>query len=88
MHARVNEEGSMKRGRGKRNNETGTLPKKRVVDAPGEKPGRKSVKGGAGRGAGRGKLAAKQTRGARTTETRKAGPKKTRPKTTRRSAEK
>jgi hypothetical protein len=78
----------MKRGRGKRNNETGTLPRKRAVDAPGAKPGRKSVKGGAGRGAGRGKLAAKGASGARTTETRKAGPKKTQPKTTRRSAEK
>lgn len=78
----------MKRGRGKRHNETGTLPKKRVVDAPGEKPGRKSVKGGAGRGAGQPKHAASRAQGVRTTATRKAGPKKTRPKTTRRSAEK
>jgi hypothetical protein len=78
----------MKRGRGKRHNETGTLPKKRAADAPGPKPGRKSVKGGAGRGAGRGKHAATRAQGARTTETRKAGPKKTRAKTTTRSAEK
>jgi hypothetical protein len=78
----------MKRGRGKRHNETGTLPKKRAVDAPGAKPGRKSVKGGAGRSAARGKHAAKSARGARTTETRKAGPKKTRARTTTRSADK
>jgi hypothetical protein len=78
----------MKRGRGPRHNETGTLPKKRAVDAPDGKPGRKSVKGGPGRGAGRGKLAAKGASGARTTATRKAGPKKTRAKTTRRPAEK
>jgi hypothetical protein len=77
----------MKRGRGRRHNETGTLPKKRV-DAPAEKPGRKSVKSGAGRGGGEPKHAATRTRGARTTATRKAGPKKTRAKTTRRSAEK
>ena len=77
----------MKRGRGKRQNETGTQPKERVVDAPGEKPGRKSVKGGAGRGTGP-KHAAARAQGARTTETRKAGPKKTRAKTTSRSAEK
>jgi hypothetical protein len=78
----------MKRGRGKRHNETGTLPKKRVVDAPGEKPGRKSVKGGAGRSAARGKHQATRAQGARTTATRKAGPKKTRAKTTTRSADK
>ena len=78
----------MKRGRGRRHNETGTLPKKRVADAPGEKPGRKSVKSGAGRGAGQPKHAATRASGLRTGETRKAGPKKTRAKTTSRSAEK
>ena len=78
----------MKRGRGKRHNETGTLPKKRIVDAPPEKPGRKSVKSGAGRGVGQPKHAATRASGLRTSETRKAGPKKTRPRTTTRSGDK
>jgi hypothetical protein len=78
----------MKRGRGKRHNETGTLPNKRVIDAPAGKPGRKSVKSGPGRGVGQPKHAATRASGLRTTQTRKAGPKKTRPRTTTRSADK
>ena len=74
-------------GRGKRKNVTGTHPRKRV-DAPAGKPGRKSVKGGPARGGGHPKHAAQRSQGARTTETRKAGPKKTPKGTARRSAEK
>ena len=73
--------------RGKSPNTTGTLPKKRV-DAPAAKPGRKAVKSGAGRGAGHPKHAATRASGLKTTETRKAGPKKTRARTTTRSADK
>ena len=73
--------------RGKAPNTTGTQPRKRV-DAPAEKPGRKSVKGGAGRGAGHPKHAAIRSAGLKTRETRKAGPKKTRARTTTRSADK
>ena len=72
--------------RGKGPNVTGTQPRKRV-DAPAPKPGRKSVKGGAGAGAGRGKHAAAGAQGAKTTQTRKAGPKKTARGTTTRSAD-
>ena len=73
-------------GKGKRKNERGTNPRKRV-DAPAEKPGRKAVKGGAGRGTGP-KHAATRAAGQKTGETRKAGPKKTRAKTTTRSGDK
>jgi hypothetical protein len=74
--------------RGKSPNETGTLPKRRVVrDAPLPKPGRKAVKGGPRRGA-TGKHAAAKASGAKTSETRKAGPKKIRPRTTTRSGDK
>ena len=73
--------------RGKAPNETGTQPRTRV-DAPAAKPGRKSVKGGAAKGAGRGKHSAERAAGARTSETRKAGPKKTPRGTTSRSADK
>jgi hypothetical protein len=73
--------------RGKAANTTGTLPKK-TIDAPAPKPGRKSVKSGAGRGAGHPKHAAQRSSGLKTTESRKAGPKKTRAKTTTRSADK
>lgn len=73
--------------RGKAPNETGTQPRKRV-DAPASKPGRKSVKSGATKGAGRGKQAAKGAAGARTSQTRKAGPRKTARGTTTRSADK
>jgi hypothetical protein len=74
-------------GRGKRKNTTGTLPRKRV-DAPAPKPGSKAVKGGAGRGAGQPKHAATRSAGLKTSETRKAGPKKTRRGTTTRSGDK
>jgi hypothetical protein len=73
--------------RGKAPNKTGTQPRKRV-DAPAEKPGRKSVKSGAGRGAGHPKHAATRSAGLKTSETRKAGPKKTRARTTTRSGDK
>jgi hypothetical protein len=73
--------------RGKAPNETGTQPKKRVDPSP-EKPGRKDVKGGAGAGAGHPKHAAQRASGQKTSETRKAGPKKTRRGTTTRSADK
>ena len=76
----------MARGRGKRKNTTGTQPRKRV-DAPAEKPGRKAVKSGSGRGAGHPKHAATRARGLKTSETRKAGPKKIRRGTTTRSAD-
>jgi len=75
-------------GKGKKNNVTGTLPKKGRGDAPGPKPGRKDVKGGPGRGAGRGKHAAQDAAGAKTSVTRKAGPKKTPRGTTSRSGDK
>ena len=74
-------------GKGKKNNVTATLPKKRRVDAPGPKPGLRGVKGGPGRSAGRGKHAAQGAAGAKTSVTRKAGPKKTRRGTTSRSGE-
>ena len=74
--------------RGKGPSKTGTLPRTRRVDAPAGKPGRQDVKGGPGRGAGRGKRAAQGAGGARTSTTRKAGPRKTREGTTRRSGEK
>ena len=75
-------------GKGKKNNITGTLPKKRRADAPGPKPGRKDIKGESGRGAGRGKHAAEGAAGAKTSVTRKAGPKKTPRGTTSRSGDK
>jgi hypothetical protein len=74
-------------GKGKKNNVTGTLPKKRQADAPGPKPGQQDVKAGSGRGAGRGKHAAQDAAGAKTSVTRKAGPKKTPRGTTSRSGE-
>jgi hypothetical protein len=73
--------------RGKAPNTTGTQPRKRV-DAPAEKPGRKSLKSAAGRGAGHPKHGAARSSGLRTSETRTAGPKKTRARTTTRSADK
>jgi hypothetical protein len=65
---------------------TGTLPRKRA-DAPAPKPGRRDLKAGAGRGAGHPKHAAKRSRGLKTSQTRKAGPKKTARGTTTRSAD-
>ena len=73
--------------RGKSPNENGTLPRRRVIDAPGPKPGRKAVQGGPQRGA-TGKHAATKARGAKTSETRKAGPKKIPRGTTTRSGDK
>ena len=72
--------------RGKAPNETGTQPRKRTK-SPAPKPGSRSVKGGPGRGA-RGKHAATRAQGAKTSLTRKAGPKKMRRGTTTRSADK
>jgi hypothetical protein len=73
--------------RGKGPNKTGTLakPKREAVAST---PGRKSVKGEPKRGAAGGKHAAQRARGARTSETRKAGPKKTPRGTTTRSGDK
>jgi hypothetical protein len=73
--------------RGKGPNQTGTRPKKKVDPSP-EKPGRKDLKSGAGRGAGHPKHAAAKAKGLKTSETRKAGPKKIRRGTTSRSADK
>ena len=73
--------------RGKGPNTTGTQPKVRKVDAPGPKPGRQRVKAGAGRTAGHGKHSAQRSSGLKTSATRKAGPKKTRPDTTTRSGD-
>jgi hypothetical protein len=75
-------------GKGKKNNVTATQPKKRKADAPGPKPGRKDVKEGPGYGAGRGKNAAQDSAGAKTSVTRKVGPKKTPRGTTSRSGDK
>ena len=74
-------------GKGKKKNVTGTLPRKRTVDAPAAKPGRKSVKGGPARRTGP-KHAAARAQGQKTGQTRKAGPKKTKARTTTRSADK
>jgi hypothetical protein len=73
--------------RGKSPNVTGTQPKGRLRENPG-KPGREKVKGGAGRGAAKATHAAKKARGVRTSETRKAGPKKIAARTTSKSGEK
>jgi hypothetical protein len=73
-------------GKGKRKNEYGTQPRKRV-DAPAPKPGLKSVKAGPRLALGP-KHAASRASGQKTTVTRKAGPKKTRARTTTRSADK
>jgi hypothetical protein len=75
-------------GKGKKNNVTGTQPKNRQADAPGPKPDRQDLKEGRGRGAGRGKHAAQDAAGAKTSLTRKAGPRKTPRGTTTRSGEK
>jgi len=73
-------------GKGKKKNVTGTQPRKRAA-APAATPGRKSVKGGPARRTGP-KHAAQRAQGQKASETRKAGPKKTRPRTTTRSADK
>lgn len=73
--------------RGKGPNKTGTQPKGRVRQKP-DTPGNKDVKGGPGRGALKSKHAEQVASGAKTSETRKAGPKKTPAKTTTRSGDK
>jgi hypothetical protein len=74
-------------GKGKKNNTTATQPKKQRADAAGPKPGQQDLKKARGRGAGRGKHAAQDAAGAKTTATRKAGPKSTPRGTTSRSGE-
>jgi hypothetical protein len=74
--------------RGKGPNKTGTQPKGRVSQSPPDKPGNKLVKGGAGKGAEKAKHAEKQASGVRTSETRKAGPKKIAAGTTTKSGDK
>jgi hypothetical protein len=73
--------------RGKSPNKTGTQPKGRVRESP-DKPGNKDVKSGPGKGAAKAKHAATKATGVRTSETRKAGPKKIAEGTTSRSADK
>jgi hypothetical protein len=73
--------------RGKSPNKTGTQPKGRVRENP-EKPGSKEVKGGEGKGAAKSVHAAKKASGAKTSETRKAGPKKIAAGTTTKSGDK
>ena len=73
--------------RGKGPNKTGTQPRSRTSKSP-DKPGNKLVKGGVGKGADKAKHAADLASGVKTSETRKAGPKKIAPRTTSRSSEK
>jgi hypothetical protein len=73
--------------RGKGPNKTGTQPKGRIREKP-DKPGDKDVKGGVGRSAAKAAHAAKKASGVRTSETRKAGPKKIAARTTSRSGDK
>jgi hypothetical protein len=73
--------------RGKGPNQTGTQPKGRIKESP-DKPGNQDVKSGAGKGAAKAKHAAKKASGLKTSETRKAGPKKIAAGTTSRSADK
>jgi hypothetical protein len=82
-------EGEMQEGgdRGKGPNKTGTQPKSRVKETP-DKPGNKDVKGGAGRSAAKATHAATKARGVKTSETRKAGPKKIAAGTTTKSGDK
>jgi hypothetical protein len=72
--------------RGKSRNVTGTQPKPRPT-RPENTPGRQGVKMGPRR-AVTGKHAARKAQGAKTSATRKAGPRKTPPGTTTRSADK
>ena len=73
--------------RGKGPNVTGTQPKGRVRENPGT-PGNKQVKSGAGKGTAKTKHAAKKAAGVKTSETRKAGPKKISARTTAKSSAK
>jgi hypothetical protein len=54
---------------------TGTQPKAKAAKKPLSKPGVQEVKGGAGKGAKKSTHAAKKASGAKTSATRKAGPK-------------
>lgn len=72
---------------GKAPNKAGTQPTGRIRQKPG-KPGRKKIKGGAGLSAAKSKYATKRSAGVRTSETRKAGPKKIPARTTTRSGDK
>ena len=71
--------------RGKSRNLTGTQPKRRIRERP-DKPGRRDLKGGPGRRV-KGKHSAVKARGAKTSESRKAGPRKIPRGTTTRSAD-
>jgi hypothetical protein len=73
--------------RGKGPNKTGTQPKGRIRETP-SKPGSQKVRGGAGKGAAKSAHAAKKAQGVKTSETRKAGPKKIAARTTSKSGEK
>jgi hypothetical protein len=73
--------------RGKSPNQTGTRPKGRERQSPGT-PGNQAVKSAQGLGAAGSKHEAERSAGARTSETRKAGPKKTPARTTTRSGDK
>lgn len=73
--------------RGKGPNRTGTQPKGRMRQKP-DTPGNRNIKGGAGRSAAGSGHAAERAAGARTGETRKAGPKKIAARTTTRSGDK
>lgn len=76
--------------RGKAPNKTGTQPKgtKTRTHQKAEKPGNKDTKRGAGRGAAGSEHAAEKAAGVRTSEIRKAGPKKIPARTTTRSGDK
>lgn len=73
--------------RGKGPNKTGTQPKGRAKASP-TKPGDVDVKGGPGRGPAKSTHSAEKAAGVKTSETRKAGPKKIPAKTTTRSGDK
>jgi hypothetical protein len=73
--------------RGKGPNKTGTQPTGRIRNSP-DKPGNQEVKGGAGKGAAKATHAAKKAAGVKTSQTRKAGPKKIAAGTTSKSGDK
>jgi hypothetical protein len=73
--------------RGKAPNTTGTQPKGRTRETPGV-AGNKDVKGGPGRGPAKSVHAAEKAAGVKTSETRKAGPRKLPARTTTRSGDK
>jgi hypothetical protein len=73
--------------RGKGPNRTGTQPKGKLSQSP-DKPGNELVKAGAGKGAQKAKHAEDLASGVKTSETRKAGPKKIAAGTTTKSGDK